>query len=156
MRRKDKEITDRAEIEQIIARAEVCRLGLIDQQQPYIVPLNFGYQDNCLYFHSAPEGKKIELLRKNQRVCFEIDIDTKIVAGERSCSWTTRYRSVIGWGKAEIRESVEEKRSGLQIIVNHYSTDPSGAIPAQAISRVTVIKVTIEEISGKKSGYRSQ
>lgn len=156
MRRKDKEITDRAEIEQIIARAEVCRLGLIDQQQPYIVPLNFGYQDNCLYFHSAPEGKKIELLRKNQRVCFEIDIDTEIVAGERSCSWTTCYRSVIGWGKAEILESVEEKRAGLQIIVNHYSTEPSGAIPAQAISRVTVIKVTIEEISGKKSGYRSQ
>ena len=156
MRRKDKEITDRAEIEQIIARAQVCRLGLIDQQQPYIVPLNFGYQDNCLYFHSAPEGKKIALLRKNQRVCFEIDIDTEIIAGERSCSWTTRYRSIIGWGKAEILESVEEKNDGLQIIVNHYSTEPSGAIPAQAVSRVAVIKVTIEEISGKKSGYRSQ
>jgi hypothetical protein len=83
MRRKDKEISDIALIEDIITKARVCRLALYDNARPYIVPLCFGYKDNILYFHSAPEGKKLSLLRNNNRVCFEFDTDHELVTGEK-------------------------------------------------------------------------
>ena len=79
MRRTDKEITNRSEIDTILSKATVCRIGLVDNNVAYIVPLNFGYKNNCLYFHSAPIGKKIELITKNNMVCFEVDIDYDIV-----------------------------------------------------------------------------
>ena len=87
MRRKDKKITDRAEIESIILKSSVCRLALADQLQPYIVPLCFGYRDNTLYFHSALSGKKIEIIKKNNRVCFEFDIDCEAITSDKACDW---------------------------------------------------------------------
>ena len=71
MRRKDKEIKDKEVIESIIKRATVCRIALSENNVPYIVPLSFGYKDNCLYFHSAPEGRKIDIIKQNNNVCFE-------------------------------------------------------------------------------------
>jgi len=68
MRRKEKEITDSAEIEQIIRKARVCRLGLVDDREPYVVPVCFGYEKNAFYFHCAPEGRKIELIKKNNHI----------------------------------------------------------------------------------------
>ncbi len=79
MRREDKEINDIATIEGIIRKARVCRLALSENGQPYIVPLCFGYKDNNLYFHSAGEGKKLDIIKKNNNVCFEFDIDLELV-----------------------------------------------------------------------------
>ncbi len=75
MRRKEKEVKDVKLVESIIEKASVCRLGLSLNNMPYIVPLCFGYQDRCLYFHSAIEGKKISMIKSNNNVCFEVDID---------------------------------------------------------------------------------
>ncbi len=77
MRRYDKEITDSGEIAAIMDKAAVCRIALVDGNCPYIFPVNFVVRNNYLYFHSSPEGRKIDILRKNNRVCFEIDIDTE-------------------------------------------------------------------------------
>ena len=74
MRRREKEITDESTLESIILASLVCRLALSDGNQPYIVPLCFGYQDKTLYFHSALEGKKIDIIKHNQNVCFEFDL----------------------------------------------------------------------------------
>ena len=82
MRRKDKEIRDKEVIDIIIKRAKVCRIGLSDNNTPYIVPMNYGFKDNCLYFHSAPEGKKIDIIKRKNIVRFEIDIDHEIIEGE--------------------------------------------------------------------------
>jgi len=79
MRKKEKEITDKTEIESIILRSSVCRLALSEDNQPYIIPLCFGYEENTLYFHSALEGKKLGILRSNNKVCFEFDSDHRIV-----------------------------------------------------------------------------
>ena len=95
MRRSDKEITDSKEIAVIMEKAAVCRIALVDDGYPYIVPVNFVVRDSHLYFHSSRDGRKIDLLRKNNRVCFEIDINTKIVTGDAPCSCGTRYLSVI-------------------------------------------------------------
>ena len=82
MRRKDKEISDTKEIEEIIKRAKVCRLAMTDENRPYMVPLCFGYSEGVLYFHSANRGKKLDILNKNNRICFEFDIELELVPGE--------------------------------------------------------------------------
>lgn len=152
MRREDKEIRDKDEIESIVQRAIVCRVAFSENDVPYIVPVNFGYKDDCLYFHSAPEGKKIDAIRQNGNVCFEMDIDQEVVRAETPCNWAMKYRSVIGFGKAFLVRDVEEKRKALNNIVEHYSGKPSD-YPESAISNVAIIKVEIESMTGRKSGY---
>ncbi len=152
MRREDKGIEDQDDIEAIIQRAIVCRIAFSENDVPYIVPVNFGYKDDCLYFHSAPEGKKIEIIEQNNRVCFEVDIDQEVVRSATPCDWGMKYRSVIGFGKAFLVRDVEEKRKALNTIVEHYSGKPSD-YPESAISNVAIIKVEIESMTGKKSGY---
>ncbi|MCK4392110.1 pyridoxamine 5'-phosphate oxidase family protein, partial [Candidatus Bipolaricaulota bacterium] len=88
MRRRDKEITDQAQIKDILDRASVCRIALCDNNVPYIVPVNFGYAGDCLYIHCASEGRKVDILRRNPKVCFEVDIDHALVAGATPCSYT--------------------------------------------------------------------
>ena len=113
MRRSEKEITDKAQIDSIIRRSKVCRLGLSDDGQPYIVPLCFGYDGKALYFHCAKEGRKIDILRKNSAVCFEFDIVEGMVEADRACDWGIRYQSVIGFGEARIIEDVNDKQKAL-------------------------------------------
>jgi nitroimidazol reductase NimA-like FMN-containing flavoprotein (pyridoxamine 5'-phosphate oxidase superfamily) len=152
MRRKEQEITDRAEIEAILQRATVCHLGLAEGSEPYVVPVSFGYRDNCLYVHSAPEGKKIAMLKRNGRVCFEVDVDEGLLREGRPCTWSIRYRSVIGWGRADWLEDEEEKRRALDVIVAHYGGQPD-PYPARVLRQAAVIRITVTEMTGKQSGY---
>lgn len=152
MRRADKEIADRGEIDKILRKATVCRLGLVDGAIPYIVPLSFGYDGNTLYFHSACEGKKVDLLRRNAVVCFEFDVDAEPVRSETSCGWTMRYRSVIGSGTASFVENLGGKSEALKIIMRQYTEGPY-EFPEEMLRRIAVIKVAIGEISGKVSGF---
>jgi nitroimidazol reductase NimA-like FMN-containing flavoprotein (pyridoxamine 5'-phosphate oxidase superfamily) len=152
MRRQEQEITDIAAIEDIIRKAQVCRLGLSENGRPYIVPLCFGYKDNTLYFHSAREGKKLDILRKNNKVCFEIDTDHELVIGKKACDCSMKYRSVIGFGRAELIEENEPKRRAFDIIMQNYSDD-SFEYPEESIQNTVIIKVKIESMTGKKLGY---
>lgn len=149
MRRKDRGITDHAEIEAILDEAMVCRIGLADGGQPYIVPLSFGYEDGSVYIHSAPEGKKIALLEKNPRCCFEVDICDRVIRGDKPCSWGMRYRSVIGYGRAAILTDTKEKRHGLNCIMRHYHGGTHEFSDNDTAS-VTVIRIRIESMTGKK------
>ncbi len=152
MRRKDKEIKDTREIESIINRSDVCRIALCENNSPYIVPVCFGYRDNCLYFHSAAGGKKIDIINKNNRVCFEFDTHEGLIKSENLCDWDMKYHSVIGSGKAFFIEDPEEKTRALNIITKHYSSD-AHEYQKNSVNNVTIIKVEIENINGKKSGY---
>jgi len=152
MRRKDKEITSRAEIESIIRNAWVCRLAMVDNGRPYIVPLCFGFRDNTLYFHSALNGKKIDILKENNRVCFELDGDHQIEKGENACDWGIRYRSVIGFGTASFVTDPGEKRQALDVIMAQYSAqDGTWVYPDNQIHATAIIKVTIDRMTGKRS-----
>ena len=152
MRRKEKEILDREEIESIINKADVCRLGLSVDNIPYIVPLNFGYRDNCLYFHTPKVGKKIDMIKTNNRVCFEMDIDCEMVRAENPCDWAMKFRSVIGYGRASLLDDTEEKRRALDIIVEHCSGQVN-EYNQKLLDRLVIIKVEIDSMTGKKSGY---
>ncbi len=152
MRRQDEKIKDKHEIEAIIERARVCRVGFSENDIPYVVPVNFGYKDDCLYFHSAPEGKKIEVLKRNNNVCFEVDIDHEVIRSATACNWDTKYRSVIGFGRAFFVDDLEEKRIALNVIVERYSGQ-SYEYPEDALNRVAVVKIEVESMTAKKSGY---
>ena len=150
MRRKEKEITEASAIEAIIQKSLVCRLALSDGNFPYIVPLCFGYRDKVLYFHGSLKGKKIDIIRKNQNICFEFDINTEIVKAEDACHWSMKYKSVIGFGKAVLLEDLDEKRKALNIIMSQYS-DRTFQFNDANLKGTVVIKVEIESMTGKQS-----
>ena len=150
MRRKKQEITESESLNEIFREALVCRLAMMDGNVPYVVPLNFGHQDNVLYFHCAGEGKKLDLLRAHPEVCFEVESRVKIVQGKDACGWGVTYRSIIGYGVAEIVADADEKRQGLDVIMAHYS-DGEFEYPEKNLKRTTVIKVNITSMTGKRS-----
>ncbi len=154
MRRSDKEITDSREIAAIIEKAAVCRIALVDDGYPYIVPVNFVVRNNYLYFHSSPQGRKIDILRRNNRVCFEMDCDGETVKADVPCSWGTRYRSVIGFGLAFFLGEANEKKQALDYLMEKYSGRQDFSYAIEALEKVTVFSVQIEKITGKKSGYK--
>jgi uncharacterized protein len=149
MRRKDNEITDRNAIDGIIARCKVCRIALCENGQPYILPLNFGYDGKYLYFHSANDGEKIEIIKQNNRVGFEFDIFHEIITAETPCEWGTKYESVVGNGVAEFIESQQAKAKALKCILDQYGGS-FNELNESALSSVAVIRVTIVSISGKE------
>jgi nitroimidazol reductase NimA-like FMN-containing flavoprotein (pyridoxamine 5'-phosphate oxidase superfamily) len=152
MRRNESEINDIASIEEIIRKAQVCRLALSENDRPYVVPLCFGYKDNTLYFHSAREGKKLDVLKKNNNVCFEIDTDNELLKGKKACSCSMKYRSVIGFGRAEIIEDTELKHRALNIIMQNYF-EGFFKYPDEAVNKTVIIKVKIDSMTGKQLGF---
>lgn len=150
MRRKEKEITDKAALESIIHHARVCRLAMIHNNRPYLVPLSFGFRDNCLYFHGALEGKKIHCIRDNPEVCFEFDQLMDVTESEKPCKWGMNYQSVIGFGRALLLEDKEEKRQALQIIMAQYG-DGQYHFPDKALQVTAVIKLPIDSMTGKQA-----
>ena len=153
MRRDEKEITSRAEIDAIIRDAQVCRLAMSDGGRPYVVPLNFGYDGAALYFHCAQEGRKIDVLRHNNRVCVEFDEAEGLIKGQEACEWGMRYRSVIAFGKAYLVDDIEARRDALQLLMAHYS-DRRFSFPDAVVQRTAVIRVVIESVTGKQSPRR--
>jgi len=153
VRRKDKEITERHLLEDVLRRGEVCRLALFDEEYPYIVPLNFGYENGKLFLHGATSGKKLDLIRRNPRVSFEVETDLEILTAEDPCNWSMRYRSVVGRGAAVILETPEEKRHGLNVVIAHYGKE-SFPFPDAALQAVAVVRVDIADMTGKESGFK--
>jgi len=150
MRRKDKEITDPAVIESILRQAIVCRLAMCDGDTPYLVPLSFGYQNRALYFHSATEGKKVEILRRNPKVCFEVDLGPAVKKADTPCRWGMVFRSVIGTGTVHFLETPVEKSRALDILMAHYA-NVRFDIPDSKLDSVLVFRVDIDEMTGKQS-----
>ena len=151
MRRKDKEIIDSSDLEDILQKAKVCHLGLLDSDIPYIIPVHYGYHMGHLYIHSAKEGKKIDLIKKNPKVCFEIELDHKIRNTGIPCNWSTTYKSIIGYGTASIITDIEEKKHSLGILIDHYSPGTIYDFTEKMIDDVTVIKISIDRMTGKQS-----
>jgi nitroimidazol reductase NimA-like FMN-containing flavoprotein (pyridoxamine 5'-phosphate oxidase superfamily) len=151
MKRSEKEITDRSEIDRIIECARVCRLGLSNGTTPYVVPVSFGYDGESIYFHSAASGMKIDFLRANPNVCFEFEGPVQVVAARaRACDWSMSFESVIGWGVASELSHGHEKASALSCIMRQYSPD-EWAFDLDGLDRVSVWRVQVQNVSGKRS-----
>lgn len=135
------------ECDALLRRAEVLRLGFVDAEGPYVVPVNYGYADGRIYVHGPRAGRRIEAVSEGARVCFEVD-EGEIVRGETPCSFSARFRSVIGYGTARMLETDEEKRRGLDVIMRHYGSTGEG-IPDAKLAITSVMELAIESVDGK-------
>lgn len=160
MRRKDRELTDMAEIFEIVKRETVCTVAFYDEPFPYLIPLNYGARVEegklVLYFHGAARGTKFELLKKNPRVSFSIFGRNKIkLVREYACKSSTSFESVCGSGNVKIIGEPEKKREGLAVIMNHIGA-PGGVsydeadFSEQETQAVTVWKITADTVTGKR------
>jgi nitroimidazol reductase NimA-like FMN-containing flavoprotein (pyridoxamine 5'-phosphate oxidase superfamily) len=149
MRRKEKEIKEMGIIDEIIKQSKVCRLAMVDQDRPYVVPMSFGYDGSHIYFHSALEGRKIEVLRKNPHVCFEFDQVFKLIKDKDACEWGMSFKSVIGEGRACLVEDLTEKTHALGVIMAQYSKR-AFQFSRSSLEKTAVIKVVIHKITGKQ------
>lgn len=153
MRRKDREITEPDKIAAVIKQCEACRIAFFDGEYPYVVPMNFGmeYKDNVfnLYFHCASEGKKLSLIKENNKVGFEMDCAHKLITGEKACDYTMEYESVIGQGVIEILPE-DQKRNGLDILMRQYSDAGEFEYNENYLKAVTVFRLTVTGITAKQ------
>jgi len=145
-------ITDWSCLEEVLRRAQVLRLGFVDEGGPYVVPVCFGYEDGAVYFHGSPLGRKMDAVRAGGRVCFETEVDVEPVPADEACRWGMRYRSVIGFGRPYVIEDVAEKRRALDIIMAHYS-EGEWTYPEESLARVAVVRIDIEEMTGRSAGH---
>ena len=152
MRRKNKEITDSDNIFEILHKAEVVHLAMVDEKEPYLVSMNYGFKDNALYLHSALEGRKIDILKHNNRVAFTVETDVSLLLGEGACDCTTSYKSVFGTGFASFVEGLEGKAEALNIIMEKHSGRGDYTFPEALLTRTAIIRIDIDSLSGKRSG----
>jgi len=154
MRRSDREITDKMEIMNILEKCDVCRLGLAEDNIPYIVPLNYGYEylngNLTLYFHCAKEGKKLDIISKNPFACFEVDCSHRLIEAEEACEFTMEYESVIGNGEIHLCTEKSEKMKALKQLMGKYAKGKEFTFPDQMIDSVVVFKLEVTEFAGKR------
>ena len=126
---------------------------MVDGDEPYVVPMNYGYtlEDGVLsiYLHGAAVGRKIDIIRKNPKVFFEMECDVVPFEGKVACQYGTTYASVMGLGKAEILENPEDKIDGL-VKVMKTQTGKDFTFDERMVSIVSVIKITATDFTAKK------
>lgn len=153
MRRADREVTDFARIVDILDQCKVCRVGLNDKGDVYIVPMNFGYDVRdghmFLYFHCAKEGRRVGILKKNRSVGFEMDCNHNLIESDHACRYSFRYASIIGNGEAEFIEDANEKMEAFRTIMKHQ-TGKEFEFNEQMVRPVTMFKVKVEEYTCKE------
>ena len=154
MRRKDRELTDPAAIEHILSTARIVHLGLVDGNAPYVVPMHYGYALEggrlTLYLHSAPEGRKLDVLRANPNAFIEIDTGEALISGgDDACRYGAAFESIMGSGRAVLVEDAAEKARGLALLMR---TQTGRDFPiTEAMTRgVAVIRVDVEWFTAKR------
>jgi len=155
MRRIDREVTDINEILKIVDKAKILHLGLFDTEYPYIVPLHYGYEykdgNLIFYMHVAKEGYKLDLIRRNQNVCVELECDIELIPGDDiPCKYGSTFASVIGRGYAEILKDEQEKIDGLKLLMMNQ-TGREFEIDERMASTVEILKVTVHSFTAKSN-----
>ncbi len=153
MRRKDKEVTGFDQLVSIIEKCDVCRIAMNGEDGvPYIVPLNFGLsvegEQVTFYFHSAEEGRKLDLMRRDNRVSFELDRGHRLVATEAQGYCTMEYECVMGKGRVEFIPE-EEKMEALRLLMAHYRKEDF-PFDTAAVPRTAVYRLVVESMTGKR------
>jgi nitroimidazol reductase NimA-like FMN-containing flavoprotein (pyridoxamine 5'-phosphate oxidase superfamily) len=154
MRRKDREVLDDRKIDEIINQSKICRIGFIDAGEVYIVPLNYGYVyengKRVLYFHSAKEGRKIDLVKLNPTVGFELDTGFELWEADTACDYSAGYQSVIGNGVISIVDDFKEKKSALTKLMATNTGKTEWSFTPGRIDSVAVFKLEVTNISCKE------
>lgn len=159
MRRKDREVTEIGDIITILESCKICHLAILDGDAPYVVPLSYGYDMSdgilTLYFHSAKEGRKIDVLNKNNNVCFEISTTGGPVHSKSPCNSIYYFSSIIGFGKVYFVEKDEEKCRALSKIF-HCQTGNHVSFTSQQADSVCIFKIVSDNFSAKRKNGEKQ
>ncbi len=151
-RRADKEIVDRDELNRVLDEAMVMRLGMLDGERPYVVPLNFARDGDDLWFHAASAGHKLDCLRAAPVVCVEVDRMLTLRTGPRACTdWSTDYESVIGFGTAEVVQDPDAKLRGLRALMRKYSGREDWEFGQASVRGTAVVRIRLDSLTGKRS-----
>ena len=152
MTKRERQITDEAQILRILDTAKVLYLGLCENDEPYVVPMNYGYTHEdgklVLYLHSAVRGKKLDMIRANPKVFFALDCDREPFPGKVACQYGLAYSSVMGKGTARIVEDVEEKKQAMSILMK-TQTGKDFTFEDRLVSIVAVIRIDVSEYTAK-------
>ena len=152
MTKREFRITDENQIRHILDTAKVLHLGLAVNNEPYVVPMNYGYAMEegklVLYLHSAVQGKKLDMMRENPRVFFELDCDLAPFEGEKPCQYGLVYSSVMGRGTASIVEDTAEKIKAMALLMK-TQTQKDFEFNDRLVSIVAVIRIDVEEYTAK-------
>jgi len=150
--RREREITDPAKILEILDKGMIVHVAMVDGDEPYVVPMNYGYtmEDGklTLYLHGARWGRKLDVMRANPKVFFSIECDVHPFEGDIACRYGTAYASIMGRGMAEITEDVEEKKKGLSVIMK-TQTGKDFTFDDKMVSIVSVIKIDVSGYTAK-------
>lgn len=150
--KREREVTDLNQIRAILDKSLVLHLGMVDGDEPYVVPMNYGYtlEDGklTLYLHGATRGRKLEVLRANPKVFFSMECDVVPFEGPVPCRYGTTYASILGSGEAEIVENVEEKKEALSILMK-TQTGRDFTFDDRMVSIVSVIRITVRDFTAK-------
>ena len=154
MRRKEREVTDRNEIEEILRQCKTCHVAMIDGEQPYVIPLSYGYrflEDNTLelYFHAAREGRKMDVWAKNNLVCFVVSLEGEPIHAETPCNSGYYFSSVMGYGEVIILQDTGEKCNALAVMFKHQSSIDV-VFNESHLEKVCVFKIRSTDYTGKK------
>lgn len=154
MRRKDREVKDFDKIIDILESCDCCRLGLLDNNSTYILPLNFGYKLDgekiTLYFHTAKEGKKLDLINNAYSASFEMDTNHELVIGDSACNFSFKYQCIMGKGKISILNCYHGKVNALNCIMKKYSEKSDWEFSEKMVNSVNIIKLEVTEFSCKE------
>ena len=154
MRRKDRELTDKNEIIKVLHKADTCKIAFAVNNIPYIVCMNYGFEwiDEfpTFYFHCAHEGKKLEQMKENNYICFQLDTDHDLEYRQESTYCTMHYASIVGMGYLEIAETESERKKGLDLLMQHHDHPVPEKYPEGSMSRTTVLSLKVTEFTAKK------
>ena len=152
MTKRERQVTDEKQIMDILDAGKVLHLGLSVNDEPYVVPMNYGYTKEdgklVIYMHSAVRGKKLDMIRTNPKVFFSIDCDRVPFEGVLPCQYGLAYSSVMGKGVARIVEDVEEKMKAMTILMK-TQTDKDFTFNERLVSIVAVIRIDVEAYTAK-------
>ncbi len=155
MRNAKREIVDREELHRILDEAIVMRLGMLDGDRPYVVPVNFAREGEDIWFHAATAGHKLDCLRLASAVCVEVDRFTGLLTGPGACDdWSSTYESVIGFGTAEIVEDHDAKLRGLRALMRKYSGREDWDFRDASVKGTAVVRIHLTSLTGKRSPSR--
>ena len=151
--RRELQITDLDEIISILDKSVIVHLGLVDGDEAYVVPMNYGYimdgERLTLYLHGATEGRKLDLMRQNPKVFFEMECDLQPFEGKTACHYGISYASLMGRGRAEILEDIEEKKKGLSVLMK-TQTEKDFEFTDKMAAVVSVIRIDVTEYTAKR------
>jgi len=144
---------NKAHVNIVLKNARFCHISMANNNEPYMVTVNFGFDNDYIYFHSAQKGKKVEMIDSNPSICFELNYGGEVFSNKQSCNWGTKFRSVIGYGKAELLLDEKNKEKALQAIMFKYSGTKDHEFNEHVLAHTNLYRIKLDDVVAKNNHW---